>query len=71
MDMIYDHEQNRWTIDLEDCPYGLHCGESLTLVIGSIQIPCRIELGSEWFIVSENVRLDLRKQDTYRVLIET
>jgi hypothetical protein len=67
--MIYDHDNDRWIVETGDTVYGLHCGEGFELIIGSHRIPCRLELGVEWYIIMENVSLILRTRDTYKVTI--
>lgn len=67
--MIYDDVQNRWLVDLNNRFYGLHCGECFDLVIGNDRIPCRLELDRDWFVIIQDVRMNLRTQDSYKVII--
>lgn len=68
-EMFYDQTQNRWAIERKGRLYGLRCGECFELVIGSHSLPCRLELDSHWFVIVNNVRLNLRTQDTYNVIV--
>ncbi|MFC4620574.1 DUF5348 domain-containing protein [Camelliibacillus cellulosilyticus] len=68
-EMIYDDDSDRWIVDFNGRFYGLHCGETFELAIGKTAIPCRIELDSVWYIVLQGIRFNLRKQDTYRIII--
>jgi hypothetical protein len=69
VEMMYDHIQDRWIVELNDCPYGLHCGECFELIIGLNNLSCRLERDSQWYIMMEDVRLNLRAHDTYKVNI--
>mgnify|MGYP001409542328 CR=1 FL=1 len=69
VEMVYDDDLERWMIDLDGRYYGLHCGECFELVIGIMKIPCRLELDSQWYVMMQEVRLNLRPKDTYRVII--
>jgi hypothetical protein len=51
VEMMYDPIQNRWIVGLNGRTYGLHCGESFELIIGSNKIPCRLELDDQWYII--------------------
>jgi hypothetical protein len=66
--MMYDKSRKCWIVELSDKHYDLHCGESFELIIGSYCIPCRLELGTScWYIILENVVLNLRTRETYIV----
>jgi hypothetical protein len=68
--MIYDTDRECWVVELNDKYYNLHCGESFELIVGSSRIPCRIELGiNSWYIVLDDVSLNLRTQVMYTVNI--
>jgi hypothetical protein len=45
--MRYDQIRDQWCVDLRGKEYGLHCGESFELCIGSKAIPCSLELASK------------------------
>jgi hypothetical protein len=55
VEMMYDPIQDRWIVELKGRTYGLHCGECFGLIIGLNQIPCRLELDNQWYIMMENV----------------
>lgn len=67
--MRYDPEYNRWMVELEGQRYDLHCGEVFVLSIGQYYIPCRIELGNDWYIILPGAQFILRQWDTYKVQI--
>jgi len=67
--MTYDAEYNRWMVELDGLKYGFHCGEVFRLSIGQYFIPCRIELGDDWYIVFPGAQLNLRNWETYKVEI--
>lgn len=68
-EMIYDDVQDRWIIHLNGRTFSLHCGECFKLNIGSMMIPCRIEIDIHWYVMIGEARLNLRPQDIYRVVI--
>ncbi|WKB37222.1 DUF5348 domain-containing protein [Terrilactibacillus sp. S3-3] len=49
--MTYNQEQDRWVVSLDGQLYGLHCGESFSILIGPRRIKCRLELGRDWYIL--------------------
>lgn len=67
--MRYDQNQDQWYVNLSGKEYGLHCGESFELYIGRKAIPCQLELAKKWYIIIENIRLDLREDDEYLVRV--
>jgi hypothetical protein len=67
--MHYDNMHDQWYVDLAGRKYSLHCGESLELYIGHKAIPCQLELGSKWYVIIGDTRLDLREDDQYQVNI--
>jgi hypothetical protein len=67
--MMYDPCRDRWIVKLNGTIYGVHCGESFELVIGSHNISCRLELDDQWYIIMQDVRLNLRAHDSYIVNI--
>lgn len=69
VEMSYDSDQERWVVDIGNRKYGLHCGEYFHLLVGKSKFPCRLELDSEWYIILQGVRFNLRIQDIYLVSI--
>ncbi|AEF93203.1 hypothetical protein Desca_0653 [Desulfotomaculum nigrificans CO-1-SRB] len=69
VEMRYDSQQDRWVVVLGNREYGLHCGEYFQLLVGKTNIACRLELDSEWYVIMQDVRLNLKIQETYRVII--
>ena len=67
--MIYDDDLENWMVELNGRTYSLHCGEIFDLVIGVTNIPCRLELDSQWYVIVHEVRFNLRPKDTYRIII--
>jgi hypothetical protein len=67
VEMRYDEEHGRWTARLGGRDYGMHCGECFELMIGQNMIPCRLEMDQHWYVIIEDVRLNLRTRDSYRV----
>jgi len=69
VEMRYDSQQDRWVVVLGNREYGLYCGEYFQLLVGNTNIACRLELDSEWYVIMQDVRLNLKIQETYRVII--
>lgn len=67
VEIIYDKTHGRWVVDLGGRSYGLHCGECFELIIGSLQVPCRLELDSEWYVIIRDRRFNLRPRDAYMI----
>lgn len=65
--MSFDDQHDCWTIELNDRRYPLHCGECFELILGTSKVPCRLELDEEWYLIMEEIRLNLRERDTYRI----
>jgi hypothetical protein len=59
--LVYDFQQERIDIrfGLEEYYGGLHCGETLDVLIDGKWIPTRIEKAADWFLVGigENISL--------------
>lgn len=68
-EMRFNEQYDCWVVEWNDHRYLLHCGEYFELVLGVIKIPCRLELGQEWYLIMEGARLNLREQDTYKIRI--
>lgn len=68
-EMTYDPEQERWMVELDGQKHGLHCGELFELKIGKHYIPCRLELGNDWYIVLPGAQFNLRRWETYKIAI--
>lgn len=67
--MHFDRTRDQWYVELAGRKYGLHCGESFELYIGRKAIACQLELGSKWYVIMGDTRLDLRENDLYTVNI--
>ncbi|MBG9654260.1 DUF5348 domain-containing protein [Cytobacillus firmus] len=70
--MSYHKEYGCWLLVKDDCGYPMHCGESFLLCIdGDRGVPCRLELGRQWYVVvgSEGVKLNLRTNEIYNIAI--
>ena len=68
--MTYDRDGEWWVVHIEGRKVGFHCGEWLLMRVNDrIEIPCRIELDRDWYIIMGDVRFYLRKKDTYHVEI--
>jgi hypothetical protein len=68
--MTYDRDGERWVVHLEGRTVGFQCGEWLLMRIGeSTEIPCRIEMDREWYVIMGDAKFYLRKNDTYQVEI--
>ncbi|MBP1906321.1 hypothetical protein J2Z32_002970 [Paenibacillus turicensis] len=66
MKMQYDSQLDRWyALDFE--PLDLHCGDTFLMEIGEHVISCRIELDSDWYIISNNLRFRLHPSQTYHI----
>lgn len=51
--LIYDPEVDRMDIRFDPLDYygGLHCGDTLEVLINNKWFPTRIEMGSFWYLV--------------------
>lgn len=68
--MTYDRDGQRWVVHIEGRKVGFHCGEWLLMRINDWhEIPCRIELDRNWYVIMGDVRFYLRKKETYQVEI--
>lgn len=68
-EMKFDAGQDCWVVNLRGQWYGLHCGEHFEIVLGGRNIPCRLELDLEWYIIMLDVTFYLRNRDTYKIII--
>lgn len=57
--LVYDEETGRIDIrfSLDDYYDGLHCGETLEVLIDDQWIPTRIEKNSDWYLVGIKTRV--------------
>lgn len=56
----------------DDREYWMRCGDEFILHLGGRQrIPCRLELGMEWYILAgkQGIRLNLNENEIYKVEI--
>lgn len=68
--MIYDNQSDAWTVEGNGLEYKMFCGEIFKMVIGKRKIPCRLELGMDWFIImDEETKFNLRATNVYQVYI--
>jgi len=51
--LVYDEDRDRIDIrfGLDEYYGGLHCGETMDVLIGSEWVPTRIEKGNDWYLV--------------------
>lgn len=68
-DMVYHPEQDRWIVTFDGEPYGMHCGENFEIIVGRQHLTCTLELGSQWYVITERVRFNLREQEKYHVIL--
>lgn len=69
VNMFYEPAQDRWIVEMDGRHYGLHCGEIFELNLGSLKVPCRLELDDEWYIVIRDTRMNLHLQEIYTINI--
>lgn len=65
--MQYDADADRWYVILNDKKCWMHCGEGFELYICGDQVPCRLELDHEWYVVIQGINFNLRKGTKYMV----
>lgn len=60
--LVYDFEQERYDIKFSHEEYygGLHCGETLQVLIGTEWKPTRIEMGEDWYLVGISKSISLQ-----------
>lgn len=68
-EMNYDMERDRWVVQIDGRPYGLHCGEDLKIFIADRLHSCRIELDEFWYVNLTNTSFTLRPRQTYLVAV--
>jgi hypothetical protein len=51
--LVYDEDSDRMDIrfDSGDCYGGLHCGETMEVLIDGRWTPTRIEKGGDWYLI--------------------
>lgn len=68
--LAYDHDSNRWIFDSgNSCCHELHCGESFKICIAGKWLPCRLELGSQWYVIFKDASFNLKISQEYLVMI--
>jgi hypothetical protein len=73
-EMIYNDFLDCWKVywDNSKKDYKVRCGDSFELHLGDgIKVPCRMELGSDWFIIAgqNDTKFYLKPYETYQVHI--
>ncbi|MFC4769818.1 DUF5348 domain-containing protein [Effusibacillus consociatus] len=68
---MYCTRTDRWEIhDVYANPVPLHCGESFEMKVGTVFLPCRIELDHDWVIYFFNTRFHLHPEVSYWIRVE-
>lgn len=67
--MRYHPGLDRWSVNCGDTIYGLHCGESIELLLDGRPYACRLEFAETWYVIVGNVGLALRPKEVYEVRI--
>lgn len=69
-DMSYSQEFDCWVVSWGDHgSYKVHCGGWFELDLGDrTRISCRIELGREWYVGQNNIKFNLKVNETYKVV---
>ncbi|GAA0615762.1 hypothetical protein GCM10009001_36110 [Virgibacillus siamensis] len=68
--MTYEYDRDAWVVEINGYQYTLFCGELFELIVGQRNIPSRLELGKDWYIIMEgNVPFDLRICNVYHIYI--
>lgn len=67
--MRYNPNLARWSVNNGTHDYGLHCGESITLVLDGKPTQCRLELAETWYVIVGGVGLGLRPKEVYEIRI--
>ena len=49
--MRYNPNLDRWSVKYGDNDYGLHCGESIDLMLDGRPHTCRLELAETWYVI--------------------
>lgn len=65
-ELTYCPETDRWVFTSTLSSYSLHCGEALRLWLDGKWLPCRIELGNQWYVIFRNAAFDLKPGQVYR-----
>lgn len=63
----YDMAREAWCVKQGGDWYPLRCGEAFHLQLGSSWLPCRLELDSNWYVVTMGTKLRLHSRTRYTV----
>ncbi len=70
MTMYYCDNLDRWCIDTGDTPYWLNGEEGFDLYVGTLKLPCRIELGKYWYVIVNGVAFALMEGKRYMITLD-
>lgn len=66
----YDSELDRWYATFgeeNDEEIDMHCGDTFIMELEEHLVHCRIEMDTDWYIISGNKRLRLHPKEKYRI----
>mgnify|MGYP001293269962 CR=1 FL=1 len=70
MRLKYCMEQDRWEAHSDGFyPIPMHCGEQFHIKVGDEYLPCRLELGKDWYIVFSDTRFFLDQKTSYPIYL--
>ncbi len=66
----FESLKDQWLmLDNESQAYAMHCGDVFHIQIGKLQLPCRLEMDSDWYAICENVRFRLHPKEQYKITL--
>ena len=68
-ELTYCRKTDRWMFTGTLSSYSLHCGEAFRLWLDGKWISCRIELGSDWYVIFRNATFNLKPGQVYRASV--
>ncbi|WP_019638523.1 DUF5348 domain-containing protein [Paenibacillus fonticola] len=66
----YDKNEDTWRAITEaNRKFSMHCGDIFHINMGKIQLPCRLEMDSDWYAICESVRFRLHPKEEYKIIL--
>lgn len=66
----YNKSTDRWNAITETKDdYSMHCGDMFQIVLGQTLISCRLEMDSDWYVISNGTKIKLHPKEEYKILI--
>lgn len=67
----YEKNDDRWlAISNKDNEFPMRCGDMFQIKLGKILLSCRLEMDSNWYVISNGTKIKLHPKEYYEVLIQ-